>query len=136
MIDKVGSNFRDYAPVVSRLGLGIIMIVAGGHVIAGRQGVHGLAYDLGGLGWGLGIAWGLLALIAGFLVLIGFATRLAALFLFVIFLVMVFKWYEVDVFTDHKLHLHLACIALSLAVFCGGGGEYSVDNKIQQKKAK
>ena len=135
MIDKVGSNFKDYAPVISRLGLGIIMLVAGGRVVAGRDA--GLAGDLAGLGWGLGTAWGLLALIAGFLVLIGFSTRLAGLFLAVIFMVMISRWYGVvEAVTDHRLHLHLACLALSLAVFCGGGGEYSVDNKLQQKKAK
>ena len=134
MIDKVGSNFKDYAPVVSRLGLGIIMIVAGGRVLGKAH--DGLAYDLMTLRGLPDLVWGLLALIAGLLVLIGFATRLAALFLFVIFMVMVFVWYKADVVTDYKLHLHLACLALSLSVFCAGGGEYSVDYKLQQKKAK
>ena len=134
MIDKAGSNFKDYAPVVSRLGLGVIMMVAGGRVLGKAH--DGLAYDLITMGGLPDLVWGLLALVAGLLVFIGFATRMAGLFLSVIFLVMIVRWYGMDAFTDHTLHLRLACLALSLSVFCGGAGEYSVDYKLQQKKAR
>ena len=135
MIDKMGSSFRDYAPLMSRLGLGIIIIVAGGYTVAGRTGV-GLPRDLAELGGLPNLIWGLLALIAGLLIIIGFATRLAGAFLFIVFLVAIIRWYGSRAFTSPEQHLLLACLALSLSVFCGGGGEYSVDNKLQQKKAK
>ena len=77
-----------------------------------------------------------LALIAGLLVFIGFATRLASIFLFILFMVTVVHWYGTSAFTDHTQHLLVACLALSLSVFCGGGGEYSVDNKLEKKKAR
>lgn len=135
MIDKLGSNFKDYAPLMSRLALGVISIVSGARVLAHRPSGE-LEDSIATLGLFPGEMWGFLACLAGLLVLIGFGTRWAAAFLSVIFIMAIYLDHGFSAFTRSREQLPFACLALALAVYCSGAGDVSVDKKLQKKGDK
>src|SRR5947207_13891598 len=65
MLDKMGSNFKDYAPFILRVGLATVFIIQGARDVTNHGSVESLV--IGGI-----------ELLGGLFALIGFLTRLAA----------------------------------------------------------
>jgi putative oxidoreductase len=139
MLDKIGGAFRDYAPLVLRLGLGIIFFYHGSQKllgIFGGPGLSGFAAGLEKMGFSPPMLWAVLAAVAEFLggifVALGFLTRWAAAGLVVVMLVAIFKAHAGDPFS--QVEFALACLTMALALFFTGGGKGSLDLRIKVKK--
>ena len=123
MIDKIGSSFRAYAPLVLRMGLAVIIVMMGAEMLTDRyQTVDRI---VGGV-----------LILCGVLVLIGFMTRWAAAGLVALVIFQVINDLGADIFLNPNDHLWLAVMAMSLSVYCSGGGEMSVDLRKKRKEEK
>ena len=143
MLDSLGGRFKDYAPFVLRLGLGIVFLYHGSQKLFGLFGGPGLtAFSgfIGHLGLHPPMLWAVLAAVAEFLgglfVLLGFMTRYAAGGLVCVMLVAVVTAHRWQVFSKPEAELAFACLAMSTALFFLGGGELSLDLKRRRKKER
>ena len=123
MIDKIGSSFRVYAPLVLRIGLAVIILMMGAHELS--DSTQTVDKVVGGA-----------LILGGVLVLIGFMTRWAAAGLVALVIFHIVNDLGADILTDPREHLWLAVMAMSLSVYCSGGGEMSVDLRKKRKEEK
>jgi uncharacterized membrane protein YphA (DoxX/SURF4 family) len=122
MIDKMGSEMKDYAPLIVRLGLSIIFI------LQGAVGVRGLRSASTAE-----IVTTCVELLGGLFLLIGFMTRWAGFALAVLMIWVIAKGPRLDAFTDPNDQILLALMVLSLVAWMLGGGRMSLDEKAKKK---
>ncbi len=124
MVDKIGSQFKDYAPFVLRLALGVVFIIQGVRDLT-RLGSSPPVWTLVSVG---------VSVVGGLLVLIGLLTRWAAAALLIVTVVAIADWPGFRVIHDRNHQLLFAALMMSLAVFFSGGGDWSVDMKNKRKE--
>ncbi len=117
MLDKSGSKFKDYAPFMLRLGLGVIFIVRGSRSLAHLDSSPHLGHLLQTA----------LELVGGLFVLIGLFTREAALGLGCVILWEIIRGPGFRVLHEHYDQFYFACLMMSGAIFLVGAGRWSVD---------
>jgi putative oxidoreductase len=129
MLSIDSSKFKDYAPLLLRIGVGLIFIVAGWGKL---NGIEGTAAFFGSLGIPMAgiMAWvvGIVEFVGGIMVLVGFRVQLPALLLATVMLVAILtsKLGADNVFQAMRLDLML--LLSSLTIFILGSGKYSVDD--------
>lgn len=131
------SRLRPYAPLFLRLMIGVIAIsFSMGKVMHGMGAFIGqVSAPVDKLGWGLpvwvakAVAWG--SLVSGFLLILGFASRFAALALGVITALILWKTKLHAGFSggiDFSLLILCGCVSLMLS----GAGRPSIDAKLMK----
>ena len=125
MLDNIGGKFKDYAPLVLRMGLAVLVIVNGA----------GLLRDVGSRQIGELVVAGVFML-GGLLVLIGFLTRWAAAALIIVLLIQILDYPRLRAITDSDHQYLFAALMMSFAIYFAGGGEMSVDLKQKRKQEK
>ena len=121
MLDKMGSNFKDYAPFILRLGLATVFIVQGARDVTYHGSVEHLV--IGGI-----------QLLGGLFALIGFLTRWAAGALLALMAWEIFHHYGLRHFIQWEHQLHFAMLVMSFALFGLGVGKWSVDAANKKKE--
>jgi putative oxidoreductase len=123
------NKYLDLAPLLLRIGVGIIFIISGWGKLNGIEGVEGF---FGGLGIPLpGImAWvvAIIEFVGGIMVLLGVYARIPHLLLACVMLVALFTTKLGGEFSAARLDLML--LFANLALFFMGSGKYSVDDKL------
>ena len=121
MLDKMGSNFEDYAPFAIRLGIAVMFILEGARALA-----HAPARADPILIASIEILGGLFALI-------GFLSRWAGGFLMVLMVWVILDGPRLHVFTEKSEQWPLAAFFMCFALFGLGGGKWSVDASNKKK---
>jgi len=124
MIDRVGGGFKDYAPLILRVGLATIFILLGAQQVSG-MGRHPSLHD---------IIVMVVELLGGLFCLIGFATRWAACGLAVLMLFEIIDGPGFRALYDRSHQLLFAGFMMSLALYGLGGGKHSLDEKMKKKE--
>lgn len=124
-------KFNDLAPLLLRIGVGVIFIVAGWGKLNGIEGVQGFFGDLGIPLPGL-MAWvvAIVEFFGGLMVLLGAYTRIPALLLACIMVVALLTTKLGGEFSAARLDIML--LLTTLALFFLGSGKYSVDDKLDK----
>lgn len=122
MIDKLGSELKDYAPLLVRLGLALIF------VMQGAMGVKGLSHA-----GTTEIVTTLVTLLGGLFLLIGFMTQWAGFALAALMIWNIVNGPKLDAFVDPRQQMLLALMTLSLVAWMLGGGRFSLDEKMKKK---
>lgn len=122
MIDRVGEEFKDYAPLVLRLGLAVIFIIHGAESVPEVRSPSAVK-----------IITMVIELIGGLFILIGFWTRWAAFALGALMIWTILDGERFRHFTDWSHQLPFALLMMSAALWGLGGGRVSLDEK-QKKK--
>lgn len=124
------NKYFDIAPLLLRIGVGIIFIIAGWGKINGIEGVQGF---FGGLGIPLpGImAWvvAIVEFVGGIMVLLGAYARIPYLLLAFVMVVALLTTKLGGEFSAARLDLML--LLANLALFFMGSGKYSVDDRLK-----
>jgi uncharacterized membrane protein YphA (DoxX/SURF4 family) len=123
MIDRVGGGFKDYAPLILRLGLATIFILQGALVVP----------DLGKSPSAETVVTMVVQLLGGLFCLIGFMTRWAAFALGALMLWVMIQHHGFYVFYKENHQLPLACFMMCAALYGLGGGKHSLDEKSKKK---
>jgi uncharacterized membrane protein YphA (DoxX/SURF4 family) len=121
MLDKMGSNFKDYAPFILRVGLATVFIIQGAREVTNHGSVEDLV--IGGI-----------ELLGGLFALIGFLTRWAAGALMALMAWEIFHRHGLRAFTHFDHQLYFAMLVMSFALFGLGGGKWSVDASNKKKE--
>ena len=122
MIDKLGSELKDYAPLLVRLGLALIF------VMQGATGVKGLSHA-----GTTEIVTTLVTLLGGLFLFIGFMTQWAGFALAALMIWNIANGPKLDAFVDPRQQMMLALMTLSLVAWMLGGGRFSLDEKMKKK---
>ncbi|HLY12672.1 MAG TPA: DoxX family protein [Planctomycetota bacterium] len=122
MIDRVGEELKDYAPLVLRLGLAVIFIIHGAEAVPEVRSPSAAK-----------IIVMVVELIGGLFCLIGFLTRWAAFCLGALMIWTMIDGERFRHFTDWHYQLPFALLVMSAALWGLGGGRVSLDEK-QKKK--
>lgn len=122
MIDRVGEELKDYAPLMLRLGLAIIFIIHGAEAVpeVRNPSVHKIVVMT-------------VELIGGLFCLIGFLTRWAAFALGALMIWLMVEGERFHHFVEWRYQLEFALLVMSAALWGLGGGRASLDEK-QKKK--
>ena len=123
MIDRIGGGFKDYVPVMLRLGLAAIFIVQGAFSLTRLHGSSSTKTIL--------IA--VVEILGGLFCLMGFLTRWAACALAILILFIIFDDHQWRVFYLRESQPYLAYFVLALALYGVGGGKWSVDEGKKKK---
>lgn len=125
------NKFNDLAPLLLRIGVGIIFIIAGWGKLTGIEGVQGFFGDLGIPLPGL-MAWvvAIIEFFGGLMVLLGAYIRIPALLLAFTMVVALLTTKLGGEFSAARLDSML--LLTSLALFFLGSGKYSVDDKLDK----
>jgi len=123
MLDRVGGGFKDYAPLMLRLGLATIFILQGAYIVP-EMGRHPSLSR---------IILMVVELLGGLFCLIGFLTRWAAFALAALMVWVIIDGPGFHALTRTSDQLPFACLVMAAASFGLGGGKYSIDEK-QKKK--
>ena len=142
-LGKVLEPYRDVGTLCLRLAIGIIFMAHGSQMLFGWFGGGGLAETAKGfasMGFQPGLFWGTLAaatqFFGGLAVLVGFATRLAALLLGVVMVVAMVKVHLPYGFflnfmlkpgVGHGIEYNVALLGGCLALLFGGPGKHSLE---------
>lgn len=123
------NKFNDLAPLLLRIGVGIIFIVAGWGKLTGIEGAQGFFGDLGIPLPGL-MAWvvAITEFIGGLMVLLGAYIRIPALLLAFVMVVALLTTKLGGEFSAARLDIMLLLTTLALSFL--GSGKYSVDDKL------
>lgn len=131
-MDIQGQNkFNSLAPLLLRIGVGVIFIVAGWGKLTGIGGVQGFFGDLGIPLPGL-MAWvvAIVEFFGGLMVLLGAYIRIPALLLAFTMVVALLTTKLGGEFSAARLDIML--LLTTLALFFLGSGKYSVDDKLNK----
>jgi uncharacterized membrane protein YphA (DoxX/SURF4 family) len=122
MIDRVGEELKDYAPLMLRLGLAVIFIIHGAEAVPGVRSpsVHHIVVMS-------------IELIGGLFCLIGFLTRWAAFALGALMIYLIVDGEKFRHFVEWKYQLEFALLMMSAALWGLGGGRVSLDEKMKKK---
>lgn len=134
----LSTNAHNWSPVVLRLVLGFTMAAHGAQKLFGWFGGYGLQGTAGffaeQLGMKPGIFWAALAgggeFFGGLLLILGLATRFAALNTAVVMLVAILTVHSSAFFLPAGMEFALSLLAMSVALIISGGGALSVDSKL------
>ncbi len=134
----LSTNAHNWSPVVLRLVLGLTMAAHGSQKLFAWFGGYGLQGTAGffaeKLGMTPGMFWATLAgsgeFFGGLFILIGLATRLAALNTAVVMLVAILSVHSSAFFLPAGMEFALSLFAMSIALVISGGGALSADSKI------
>jgi uncharacterized membrane protein YphA (DoxX/SURF4 family) len=123
MLDRIGGGFKDYVPLILRLGLATVFILQGALLVPemGRSPHVSAVITMA------------VELLGGLFCLIGFLTRWAAFGLGALMLWQIIEYHGFRVFYQEHHQLPFALLIMSFASFGLGGGKYSLDEK-QKKK--
>lgn len=125
-------KYADLAPLLLRIGVGLIFIYAGWGKITGIEGTQEFFGNIGIPLAGV-MAWvvAIVEFVGGILILVGFRIQLPALLMAIIMIVAIVttKFGQDDVFRAMRLDFLL--LLASLALFTIGSGKYSVDDKLK-----
>ncbi len=135
------TDAKQWATIPLRIALGVIFLSHGGQKLFGWLGGKGLegtaGFFAGKLGLTPGILWALLAGIAefggGLLVVLGFFTRLGALFISIVMLVAIFKVHWGTFFMPTGIEYTVSLFAAAVALLIAGGGKFSLDTLLAKK---
>lgn len=129
---KPDKKYFDIAPLLLRIGVGVIFIIAGWGKLNGIEGVQGFFGNLGIPLPGI-MAWvvAIVEFVGGIMVLLGAYARIPHLLLAFIMLVALFTTKLGGEFSAARLDLML--LLANLALFFMGSGKYSVDEKLGVK---
>ena len=134
----LSTNAHNWSPVVLRLVLGFTMAAHGAQKLFGWFGGYGLQGTAGffaeQLGMKPGIFWAALAgggeFFGGLLLILGLATRFAALNTAVVMLVAILTVHSSAFFLPAGMEFALSLLAMSVALIISGGGALSADSKL------
>ncbi|MBK8859239.1 MAG: DoxX family protein [Opitutaceae bacterium] len=134
----LSTNPRNWSPVALRLVLGLVMAAHGAQKLFGWFGGYGLQGTAGffadKLGLTPGIFWATLAgsgeFFGGLLLILGLATRFAALNTAVVMLVAIITVHNSAFFMPAGMEFALSLLAMSVALVVSGGGALSADSKL------
>lgn len=134
----LSTNAHNWSPVVLRLVLGITMSGHGAQKLFGWFGGYGLQGTAGffaeQLGMKPGIFWATLAgsgeFFGGLLLILGLATRIAALNTAIVMLVAIVSVHSSAFFLPAGMEFALSLLAMSVALIISGGGALSADSKL------
>ena len=134
----ISTNSRDWSPVALRLVLGLVMAAHGAQKLFGWFGGYGLQGTAGffadKLGLTPGIFWATLAgsgeFFGGLLLILGLATRFAALNTAVVMLVAIITVHNSAFFMPTGMEFALSLLAMSVALVVSGGGALSADSAL------
>ncbi|WP_340104747.1 DoxX family protein [Rhodohalobacter sp. 8-1] len=124
-------KLNDLAPLLLRIGVGVIFIVAGWGKLNGIEGVQGFFGDLGIPLPGL-MAWvvAIVEFFGGLMVLLGAYIRIPAMLLAFTMVVAILTTKLGGEFSAARLDIML--LLTTLALFFLGSGKYSVDDKLDR----
>lgn len=126
MIDSMGSKMKDYGPFLLRVALGVMFVAKGVDDLRNLSG-HPPFWSVVSAG---------VELVGGLLALIGLLTRWAAMGLAVVmFIGLVTECGSFRSIVDYReTHAWMfTYLMMSLALWCLGGGEWSVDLRNKRK---
>jgi len=137
----LNTNARNWAVLAPRLVLGAVMVAHGAQKLFGWFGGYGLEASAGffanQLGLTPGIFWAALAgggeFFGGLLLIIGLATRFAALTVGITMAVATFTVHAGGFFAPDGMEYTLTLLAVSIALLISGGGALSFDAKFSKK---
>lgn len=140
LLKTIAQTSSTFALLPIRIALALVMIGHGAQKLFGLFGGNGLRktahFFESGLGLEPGIVFALLAggceLIGGFLVLIGFMTRPAALSLAFTMGVAILKVHSSSFFLPEGMEYALTLLLASLALLVGGAGRFSFDRRLSK----
>lgn len=120
------NNYYDWAPLLLRLGVGLIFVYAGWGKLTGIEGTTEFFGSLGIPMAGI-MAWvvGLIEFVGGLMVLTGFKITIPSLLLAIIMVVALLTTKLGGEFRAARLDLLLLFVTLALAII--GSGKYSLD---------
>lgn len=125
-------KYADLAPLLLRIGVGLIFIYAGWGKITGIEGTQEFFGNIGIPLAGV-MAWvvAIVEFVGGILILVGFRIQLPALLMAIIMVVAILttKLSQDEVF--HAMRLDFLLLLASLALFTIGSGKYSLDKKLK-----
>ncbi len=133
----LSTNAHNWSPVALRLVLGFTMAAHGAQKLFGWFGGYGLQGTAGffaeQLGMKPGIFWAALAgsgeFFGGLLLILGLATRFAALNTAIVMLVAIVTVHSSAFFLPAGMEFALSLLAMSVALVISGGGALSADSK-------
>jgi uncharacterized membrane protein YphA (DoxX/SURF4 family) len=124
MIDRVGSGFKEWAPLMLRLGLCTLFI---------SEGARDLL-DLNRSSGAMDIATAVVELLGALFCLIGFLTRWAAAGLLVLTIVLIVRGPQLNAFIHREYQLLFAELVMACALYGLGGGKWSLDESKKKKE--
>ena len=124
------NKYVDLAPLLLRIGVGVIFIIAGWGKITGIEGTQGFFGNIGIPLPGI-MAWvvAIVEFVGGIMVLLGAYARIPYLLLAFVMAVALLTTKLGGEFSAARLDLML--LLASLALFFMGSGKYSVDEKLK-----
>lgn len=134
----LSTNSAAWSPVALRLTLGVVMAAHGAQKLFGWFGGYGLAGTAGffadKLGLTPGYFWAALAgggeFFGGLLLLLGLATRFAALNTAIVMLVAIISVHGGGFFAPAGMEFPLSLLTMSVALIISGGGALSADARL------
>jgi len=134
----LSTNAHNWSSVVLRLVLGSTMAAHGAQKLFGWFGGYGLqgtgGYFAEQLGMPPGVFWAALAgsgeFFGGVLLILGLATRFAALSTGIVMLVAIVTVHSSAFFLPAGMEYPLSLLAMSVALMISGGGAISADSKL------
>lgn len=138
----LNTNAQNWALLAPRLVVGVVMAAHGAQKLFGWFGGYGLEGTAGffanQLGLTPGIFWAALAgggeFFGGLLLIIGLATRFAALTVGITMSVAIITVHSGAFFAPAGMEFPLTLLAASFAFLIGGGGALSIDAKLTSSK--
>ena len=125
MIDRVGSGFKEYAPLMLRLGLCTLFI---------SEGARDLL-DLNRSSNWFEILTAIVELLGALFCLIGFMTRWAAAGLMILTIILIVQGPQLNAFIRRESQLLFAEMVMACALYGLGGGKWSLDESKKKKES-
>lgn len=124
------NKYVDLAPLLLRIGVGVIFIIAGWGKLNGIEGVQGFFGNIGIPLPGI-MAWvvAIVEFVGGIMVLLGAYARIPYLLLAFVMVVALFTTKLGGEFSAARLEIML--LLANLALYFMGSGKYSVDEKLK-----
>ncbi|MEZ5415154.1 MAG: DoxX family protein [Opitutaceae bacterium] len=138
----LNTNAQNWALLAPRLVVGVVMAAHGAQKLFGWFGGYGLegtgGFFANQLGLTPGVFWAAVAgggeFFGGLLLILGLATRFAALTVAITMAVAIITVHNGAFFAPAGMEFPLTLLATSLAFLMGGGGALSIDAKLSSSK--